>query len=124
MEIKFKFYWEDKIWGPWNLDDISSFDPGQDEARIVFQGYKLPFTNLRDKNGKEIYRGHIVEYIDYSDGIVIMGGDQPKNRGVIIWGEEGQWKISNKKGHYINTDKCEVIGNNFQDEHLLEETKQ
>jgi uncharacterized phage protein (TIGR01671 family) len=101
------------------------------EDRDFEDGRSLPldrlmqFTGLKDKNGREIFEGDIVEA--WSEGY--------KHTGEIRWRLEGQpaiiiypafanqgfWKIhgqKNLKGEMVD-DGVTVIGNIYQDKHLI-----
>lgn len=85
----------------------------------------LQFTGLKDKNGKEIYEGDIVQY---------RWNDPYAHIGKIFWYEDGYWKI---KWNNINTGKIggsedvledllavfvgclEIIGNIYENPELL-----
>jgi uncharacterized phage protein (TIGR01671 family) len=86
------------------------------------------FTNLKDKNnkGKEIFEGDIVEFNNCN--YLRTGGylDDEILRGKVIFAYGG-WMIKTNKGDYdlypsiFNDEELEVIGNVFEDSHLLEE---
>lgn len=74
------------------------------------------YTDLKDKNGKEIYEGDIV---------VTKGDDTPM---IIGWKEhmasfcidkEG-WLSSHYFGEAFDGDQCEIIGNLYENPGLLE----
>lgn len=76
----------------------------------------MQFTGLKDKNGKEIYEGDILE----------IGGD--KFKGDVIWNDKfAEWKINHYNhslGLLLETMKyedVEVIGNIYENKELLEE---
>jgi uncharacterized phage protein (TIGR01671 family) len=79
------------------------------------------YTGLKDKNGREIYEGDIVEYKDFSGGLYLFR-EQPKTKGII--------KINNLlKGIYLKgmgtfeSNKAEIIGNIYDNPELLMEVE-
>ena len=94
---------------------------------------KRQYTGLKDKNGKEIYEGDIVscDQIQGYDwkviGVVHMGVDENNLPAYDFraWIDETKmkdWKKGNLGGKYVPFhNNPEVIGNIYQDSHLLDE---
>lgn len=89
----------------------------------------MQFTGLKDKNGKEIYDGDVVEYGDImSDGFALDRTCRIK--GQVNWYEgRSQFVIqgleeNHRGGHYMcqwdYALNLEVIGNIYEHKHLLE----
>ena len=86
-------------------------------------GVLMEFTGLKDKNGKEIYEGDIVEYRDFHTSQMSGDGDEFINIGVVEWdNDNAMFCVSNR--HEIDMEdfdwsECEVIGNIYENPELL-----
>ncbi|MGE6602616.1 YopX family protein [Lysinibacillus fusiformis] len=87
----------------------------------------MQYTGLKDKHGKEIYEGDIVEYNDFNS---LRTGGHAEDK--IIVGKVafscGMWMVEeNNCGHdlyegLVNDEELEIIGNIYENPELLEGT--
>lgn len=72
--------------------------------------YLMQFTNLKDKNGKDVYEGDIVRR--YWDG------DKPEDREIVFTAGAFMWG-KDKFATGINSSWAEIIGNMYENSDLL-----
>ena len=102
-EIKFRVYDKhNKIWKYFRVGECI-FDG------IIDMESLGEFTGLKDKNGKEIYEGDIVQWLRYKKPVI----------GKIGWGHAGFWVIGNF-GQLYQNGSLEVIGNIYENPDLME----
>lgn len=80
------------------------------------------YTGLKDKNGKEIYEGDIIRYLEYSNPIEALAkGEGQYNFAPIGWDETGG--AFRCMDYYLNefdyTEEVEIIGNIHETPELL-----
>ena len=111
-EIKFRA-WADGIMmqvATLRLNEDGSIDWG------LLPKTLMQFTGLKDKNGKEIYEGDIIEYQQDND----HENDYPMRQAAVEYGH-GAFHIN---GHYFMAiqalaNDCAVIGNIYENPELL-----
>ncbi len=113
-EIKFR-YWDmaDK-----KLDYFDLVTASEIPVKILKLYPIMQYTDLLDKNGKEIYEGDIVKY---RDGIgEIMWYDQADMLGYHIHRDNGGNNITEfAHRHGLETADIEIIGNIYENPELL-----
>ena len=87
---------------------------------------RLQFTGLHDKNGKEIYDGDIVnkQYFNFSvyDGIGVVQICEGSDSDGYHHGKWLGWMAGESSLLDVHSE-CEVIGNIYENQELLKETK-
>jgi uncharacterized phage protein (TIGR01671 family) len=79
----------------------------------------MQYTGLKDKNGKEIYEGDILQLFYGKE-------NTPLTTTKVFFNEEGYWDSKNLseqhpfRACYGGFSKCEVIGNIYENPELLE----
>lgn len=104
-EIKFR------VWDA--LEKEMLFPDTVTPSIISLQGaYLMQYTGLKDKNGKEIYEGDILEF-DPEEW-----GSNKNNRWPVEWSDSGEWMTGGGTNGECSRFKT-VIGNIYQNPELL-----
>lgn len=119
------------VWG----FDYSQGDNPYEKCHDLEENTKLmQYTGLKDKNGKEIYEGDILKYVEYRSPI---DSERESHIGEVKWdllgdtdgwshGEYVTWTVKSKSHRESLVDvvnDCEVIGNIWENPELLEAKK-
>lgn len=108
---------------PYILDtDKIEYDSFKDIAEYLDEFEVLSetvgqYTGLKDKNGKEIYKGDIIEFDKW------MPNETCVIRGEVYWSDKGYWAVRNKDGKFLEllgrTENPEQIGNIYENPELI-----
>jgi uncharacterized phage protein (TIGR01671 family) len=107
--------------------DMSSFYRPLEDCEL------MQYTGLKDKNGKEIYEGDIVQGTSYLYGYQLKGGKQFDYLGKVVWQDQEDvglcWQLEDAKGGAWNLNQTvhrnelvctgEVSGNIYENKDLL-----
>jgi len=137
-EKKMEYLTKDTYWVISLTGELVWLDETIGEFIKVPHGVVMQYTGLKDKNGKEIYSGDIVNcFDDYTNLFVGVGtvsfgkfessheGGQSRrhyHQGYYI--EKNGEQIWNKVAEDLDWGKVEVIGNIYETPELLQEVKE
>lgn len=109
-------WWEDDGALAFRSEFVDREEPHECTSKYLDEVELLQYTGLRDKNKKEIYEGDIIYVPDHDwNGYVVFTGDcQYALKGKTVLGNDGYLLFTQI---YLN--KCEVIGNIYENPELL-----
>lgn len=118
-EIKFRAWdKEEKRFWYFTLEDVlkrnMNYKGSWDEK--ILKGEKQQYTNLKDKNGKEIYEGDILK-IELDVGTINLYVKYDKGEYRLV--DEGKWEDS--LYGYMYFYDVEVVGNIYENKDLLKQ---
>jgi len=106
----------------WDKDNQKMW--GDDLVRLNYQDWisskdfiLMQYTNLKDKNGKEIYSG---DFVNAQDGAWLVEVENLEDGSVLVNHETGEASIDHVEGEYSLTE-TEVVGNKYENPELLKD---
>lgn len=110
-------------WPLEGYESVTVLTKNNSDFELVNEFELMQYTGLKDKNGKEIYEGDIVDFIS------VNGVDKDATKGVIRWDEEDTgFYVDNDNDKYPHvkfwfTESIEVIGNIYENPELTKSFK-
>ena len=91
----------------------------REDLQIFIHQAVMQYTNLLDKNGKEIYEGDICKCATYAS---MSSDEKAPELSYEVYFDQGQWRIGGA-ALYAWNDKAEIIGNIYENPALLSPNK-
>ena len=104
-----------KDWMAYYWDEKQGLEMPLGKEKRAF--FLMQFTGLKDKNGKEIYEGDIVEEKDFKRIFKIEWDEYEARWDLIMMKGDDGWV--GQKRHIVDTCRMEVIGNIYENKDLL-----
>ncbi len=77
----------------------------------------MQFTGLKDKNGKEVYEGDILEFVENDESKTLLQIDYDNDLCAFVAYKDNGWHFND--GRYYEWNNCEVIGNIYENSELI-----
>ena len=109
------------IWGDYDFPALSELNYGDN---IYNLSNLMQYTGLKDKNGKEIYDGDIIEAYEFiqKPKMVVKFDEEMAGFIPFIWKQALEYQ--DYIGYFAHEDWCIVIGNIYENPELLDRVEE